>query len=411
MRAIANKFLENSVESEGLNAKVISDGIKQINQTLYAAFDEGESIANLVREKSDAIDTVLQFCFEHFLSASKSETALVAVGGYGRAELLPGSDIDLMLLIGKKASANQEDKISTFLTFLWDIGLEVGHSVRTIKDCVREGKADVTVMTNMIESRIIDGNQSLYDKFQTAVAPDNMWSAKEFFEAKLEEQQNRHLRYNDTAYNLEPNIKEGPGGLRDIQIIGWVAKRHFQARSFFELFEHGFLTEAEYQLLEKGQHHLWSIRFALHRLAGRREDRLLFDYQNQLATNFGFEAGEHNLAIEQFMQQYYRTIMELERLNEMLLQIFREEILLTASQRKSVPINSRFNLRNQYIEVSHPNIFKQHPAALVEIFLLISTREDCDGVTASTIRLIREHLYLVDDDFRKDRKSTSFLCS
>jgi [protein-PII] uridylyltransferase len=288
------------------------------------------------------------------------------------------------------------------LTFLWDIGLEVGHSVRTIRDCVREGKADVTVMTTMIESRLIYGSEKLYGKYQLAIAPKKIWSSRKFFEAKLEEQRNRHLRYNDTAYNLEPNIKEGPGGLRDIQIIGWVAKRHFGARSFRELVEHGFLTEAEFEILDSGQQHLWRIRFALHRLAGRREDRLLFDYQKKIAEEFGFKSGEHNLAIEQFMQQYYRTIMELERVSEMLLQIFKEEILLTASQRKLRQINERFNLRNNFIELAHPDVFKQHPSALIELFVLISLNERCAGVTAATIRLVREHLYLVDDDYRAD---------
>ena len=179
-------------------------------------------------------------------------------------------------------------------------------------------------MTTMIESRLIVGNGQLYADFQQAISPRKIWSAAKFFEAKLEEQKNRHLRFNDTAYNLEPNIKEGPGGLRDIQIIGWVAKRHFDVNSFAELVEHGFITEAEYRLLNDGQRHLWRVRFALHQIAGRREDRLLFDYQKKIAERFGFESGEHNLAIEQFMQQYYRTIMELERLSEMLLQIFRE---------------------------------------------------------------------------------------
>jgi [protein-PII] uridylyltransferase len=307
-----------------------------------------------------------------------------------------------MILLDKKPGKALAEQLSTFLTFLWDIGLEVGHSVRTVKDCVREGKADVTVITNMIESRFIYGNGDLYNKFQKAIAPGKIWSSRQFFEAKLEEQQNRHLRYNDTAYNLEPNIKEGPGGLRDIQIIGWVAKRHFGANSFRELVEHEFITETEYELLNAGQNHLWKVRFALHRLANRREDRLLFDYQNQLATEFGFKQGEHNLAIEQFMQQYYRTIMELERLSEMLLQIFREEILLTDAQRKITPINDRFMLRNCYIEARYADVFKQHPPALVELFLLVSTHQQCEGVTASTIRLVREHLYLVDDDFRNN---------
>jgi len=395
--------LSRALTSEGLQSNTIVDGLNLSNEKIYQDFDRGVPIKELVHQKSELIDKVLKFCCKHFINLeSNPGLSLVAVGGYGRGELFPGSDIDLMILLEKKADKDVEQQLSTFLTFLWDIGLEVGHSVRTVKDCIREGKADVTVITNMIESRLIYGSKGLYAKFEKAITPAKIWPSRKFFEAKLREQQDRHLRYNDTAYNLEPNIKEGPGGLRDIQIIDWVAKRHFGTKSFRQLVDHEFITRAEYEQLNAGKFHLWKVRFALHRLAKRREDRLLFDYQKQLATDFGFETGPHNLAIEQFMQQYYRTIMELERLNEMLLQIFREEILLTDAQRKITIINERFMLRNHFIEARSPDIFKQYPPALVELFLLISIHPHCEGVTASTIRLVRENLYLVDDDFRTD---------
>jgi [protein-PII] uridylyltransferase len=386
-----------------LQAREIAAGLVAVRERNFQRFDDGEPVEQLIHETSTQIDRVLEICFTRFVIPDNSrDCSLLAVGGYGRGELMPGSDIDLMILLARKPGREQQERLSSFLTFLWDIGLEVGHSVRSIRDCLREGRADVTVMTTMIESRLITGSEDLYEKFQQAISPRKIWSARKFFEAKLAEQKNRHLRFNDTAYNLEPNIKEGPGGLRDIQIIGWVAKRHFGARSFRELVEHGFITEAEYRLLDAGQQHLWRVRFALHQIAGRREDRLLFDYQKQIAEKFGFESGEHNLAIEQFMQQYYRTIMELERLSEMLLQIFREEILLTRAQRKLAPLNERFNLRNNYLEVAHDEVFRQHPPALMELFLLISLNDHCQGVTASTIRLVREHLYLVDAAFRSD---------
>ena len=400
-----DNYLAQAKSPQGLKVAPIVEGLRQANGRIYQEFDQGVTPEILVHEKSDLIDHVLRHCFEAMVDKQDTGSCdLIAVGGYGRSELLPGSDIDLMILLDRKPNTGLQKNLSSFLTFLWDIGLEVGHSVRTIKDCVREGKADVTVITNMIESRLVYGDESRYQRFQQAIAPRKIWSSRKFFEAKLEEQHNRHLRFNDTAYNLEPNIKEGPGGLRDIQIIGWVAKRHFGAKSLRELVDHEFLTEAEYQLLSAGQNHLWKVRFALHRLANRREDRLLFDYQNQLAEEFGFTAGEHNLAIEQFMQQYYRTIMELERLNEMLLQIFREEILLTDAQKKITPINDRFLLRNNFIEVRHTDVFKHHPPALVELFLQISLNDQCEGVTASTIRLVREHLYLIDEAFRSNEE-------
>ncbi len=403
MEAALESCLAEAETAGSLQAATIARGLEAAREQIYADFDAGAEAATLIQRSSDLIDEVLEFCFRHFIGERKvCNCSLVAVGGYGRGELMPGSDIDLMILLEKSANREQQQQLSAFLTFLWDIGLEVGHSVRTIRDCVRQGKVDVTVMTNMIESRLIYGSEQLYEKFQKAISPRKIWSSAKFFEAKLEEQRERHQRYNDTAYNLEPNIKEGPGGLRDIQIIGWVAKRHFGDKSFRELVDHGFITDAEYELLDAGQRHLWRVRFALHRIAGRREDRLLFDYQKKIAEFFGFKSGEFNLAIEQFMQQYYRTIMELERLSEMLLQIFREEILLTARQRRSKPINDRFNLRNKFIEVAHPDVFRQYPEAMVELFLLISLTDGCEGVTASTIRLVREHLYLIDDDYRSD---------
>jgi [protein-PII] uridylyltransferase len=396
------QLLKQAKSGGQLQASEVAAGLAAARQRVFQLFDEGVAADQLIHEASAQIDRVLEVCFTQFIDQHKHSCSLVAVGGYGRSELLPGSDIDLMILLERKPDRAQQEQLSTFLTFLWDIGLEVGHSVRTIRDCVREGKADITVITTMIESRLIIGNSELYDKFQQAIGPHKIWPARQFFEAKLKEQHDRHLRFNDTAYNLEPNIKEGPGGLRDIQIIGWVAKRHFGTESFRELVDQGFITETEYHLLDAGQQHLWRVRFALHRIAGRREDRLLFDYQKKIAGVFGFTSSEHNLAIEQFMQQYYRTIMELERLSEMLLQIFREEILLTDAERRLTPLNERFNLRNNYIEVAHADVFKQQPSALLELFLLISLNENCEGVTASTIRLVREHLYLVDEKFRCD---------
>ena len=271
------QLLEQARSGGKLQAGEIAAGLTAARERIYRQFDDGAAADKLIHEASAQIDSVLEVCFAQFIDQDKHSCGLVAVGGYGRCELLPGSDIDLMILLDRKPDRTKQDQLSSFLTFLWDIGLEVGHSVRTVRDCVREGKADITVMTTMIESRLIVGSAELYDKFQQAISPRKIWSSRKFFEAKLEEQHNRHLRFNDTAYNLEPNIKEGPGGLRDIQIIGWVAKRHFGAKSLRELVDHEFLTEAEYRLLDAGQQHLWRVRFALHRIAGRREDRLLFD--------------------------------------------------------------------------------------------------------------------------------------
>lgn len=182
------------------------------------------------------------------------------------------------------------------------------------------------------------------------------------FEAKWAEQVARHQKYHDTAYNLEPNIKSSPGGLRDIQMVGWVAKRHFRANTLRALVDQRFLTEQEFDALIAGQNFLWDIRYALHLLAGRREDRLLFDHQTQLAEQFGYRDREHNLAVEQFMQRYFRTVMELSRLNEMLLQLFQEAILYAGEHEAPVLLNKRFQSRRGFLEVTHKNVFRRYPS-------------------------------------------------
>ncbi len=373
---------------------------------LFGEFDRGASIGSLVLGRSRLIDTVLREVWEHHVGAT-ADAALVAVGGYGRQELHPASDVDILILIEADAEARLAEPLERLVICLWDIGLEVGHSVRTPEQCAREALLDVTVMTNMIEARLICGSSMLCYRMRMATAPERLWNSEQYFAAKTIEQRERWHKYGGTAYNLEPNIKENPGGLRDIQMIGWVAKRHFDAETLHDLVGHGFLTESEYEALMEGQTLLWRIRFSLHRIAGRREDRLLFEYQRTLANQFGFEDGANNLAVEQFMQQYYRTVQELNRLNEMLLQLFREAILLHDDIGPPVPVNKRFQSRSGYLEVTSASVFQRYPIALLEIFHVLQLHQELEGVRASTIRLIRENRHRIDDDFRADLRARS----
>ncbi|MES9978640.1 MAG: [protein-PII] uridylyltransferase, partial [Candidatus Thiodiazotropha sp. 6PLUC5] len=284
---------------------------------------------------------------------------------------------------------------------------EIGQSVRTIKDTVRQAEQDITVITNLIEARFLTGSKPLFKTMLQAIGPDKIWNSHDFFEAKWDEQNRRHAKQGCSLSNLEPNIKESPGGLRDIQMIGWVAKRHFQIKDLHDLVNYKFLTEAEYQTLIEGQNHLWRVRFALHLLTGRCDDRLLFDHQRTLASYLGYDADHANLAVEFFMRDYYRTVMELSRLNEMLLQHFQESILLKDNLGEPVELNHRFQQRSQFLEVSHEGIFKRYPTALLELFLVIQENPELKGVRASTIRLIRSHTYLIDEAFRQDIRAQS----
>nr|VFK23778.1 MAG: UTP--GlnB (protein PII) uridylyltransferase, GlnD [Candidatus Kentron sp. MB] len=378
--------------------------LKDIRQSLRDRFVAGEPANILVRTHSDRIDALLRQVWRQirhgFSSSEPTRLALIAVGGYGRGELHPGSDIDLLLL-GERTDESVRQGIGEFIAMLWDIGLEVGHSVRTLRECETEARADITIATNLMEARLIEGSEVLFDALRECARPDNIWPGRAFFEAKWSEQQARHHKFHDTTNNLEPNVKEGPGGLRDIQMIGWVAKRHFGADTLQDLVEHDFLTESEYQSLIKGQDFLWDVRFALHALAGRREDRLLFDYQRILAEKFGYRDDGRHLAVEHFMKQYYCTIGELSRLNEMLLELFQEAILYPDSA-EAIPLGRRFQARNGFLEVVNENIFKHYPFALLELFLILQQHPTLLGVRATTIRLIRDHRYLINDTFRSD---------
>ncbi len=365
---------------------------------LKARFEAGEPVVELVHARAAIIDEQLIRLWRQ--GVEESGSALVAVGGYGRGELHPYSDVDVMILVPDELPDGAEEALSAFITALWDIGLEIGHSVRTIDQCFEQASADLSVATTLMEARLLAGPVSLFDAMQESIGPDKIWPSTEFFAEKRKEQIARHHRYYDTAYNLEPNVKGSPGGLRDIQMIGWVAKRHFGAATLAELVDHEFLTPGQLRRLEEGQTFLWRIRFGLHILTGRREDRLLFDHQIKLAHMLGYEDASYTLAVEQLMQRYYRTVMELSRLNEMLLQLFEEAILMDPDAAPE-PLNEHFQIKNGYLQTIHDRVFSDDPSALLELFLVLQQNPQIRGVSAYTIGLIKRHLYLIDEEFRQ----------
>ena len=409
-----NKQLENNATEFSSNIvnpaliKLLKDTVTTIDNSLKEIYQSGCDVNSVVYGRSNLSDQLIYTIYSHLFKNINQEIALTAVGGYGRGELHPRSDIDLMILLKDKENQNTKDLLEKFLMLLWDIRLEIGHSVRTIEECVDESSKDITVATNIMEARLLAGSDSLFAIMKEKTSAEHIWDSKSFFQAKLEEQIQRNGKYNDTAYNLEPNLKESHGGLRDIQMIGWVAKRHFNANSLHDLVKEGFLLEDELNTLLVGQHLLWRIRCSLHYLARRREDRLLFDYQRDLADEFGFKDNKDNSrneAIEQFMQQYYRTVIELERLNEMLLQHFREVIIYADTDKEAELINDSFQVRNGYIETTKENIFKDNPCAILELFIILQNYPDIQGVRAATIRQIRQYKHLIDDKVRRSHRA------
>ena len=372
-----------------------------------ARFHQGEPAAVLVEARSRFVDGVLALAWRRFGLDDDARRALVAVGGYGRGELHPSSDIDLLILSRRAMRGGESERIKDFLAFLWDIGLAVGNSVRTVRECVNEARRAVTVATNLMEGRLVCGSADLLERMRERTGPKRIWSSRRFFEAKMREQRIRHHKFDDTGYNLEPNVKEGPGGLRDIHTIAWVAKRHFGAETLGDLVDHGFLTADELGALEDGRRFLWRVRFALHVLTRRAEDRLLFDHQRHLAEMLGFEDDGGRLGVERLMKRYYREVMELSRLNEMLLEHFEEAILHARRRDRIKPLNRRFQAVNGYVEVTRKDVFRRYPFALLEVFLLLQQHPDLEGVRASTIRLIRANRHRIDDRFRADIRARS----
>jgi len=395
--------LPAQLATQDYSADAFRAAVRTAQEELRQLFSEDASVEALVRARARFIDVLLQQAWQRQLDAGLAQQiSLLAVGGYGRGELHPASDVDLLVLVPVAPPLTEAGRgqVEQLIAFLWDIGLEVGHSVRNPEQCAEESAADVGVMTTLIEARWLAGSTTLPVLMHAALTPEHVWPARDFFEAKVREQQERHAKANDTAYNLEPNVKNGPGGLRDLQTIAWVAKRHFGVNSLDELVTQGYLAPGELRKLKQAQSFLWKVRFGLHTLTGRHEDRLLFDHQIKLAQVFGYEDASYTLAVEQLMQRYYRTVLDVSFLNELLLQLFRDAILSDNSPPQ--PLNPRFQIRNDYLDAVNADIFARAPSALLELFVLLQQNPQIRGVRASTMRAVARHLWLIDEEFRQN---------
>ncbi|MGM0633723.1 MAG: [protein-PII] uridylyltransferase [Pseudomonadota bacterium] len=374
---------------------------------LAERYRAGMDITALVHGRARFVDQLLHHIWMRQEWSEPDTLALIAVGGYGRGELHPHSDVDLLLLDNGNGNPSDRQKLSEFFTFLWDLNLEIGHSVRSIEQCREEARKDITVVTSLMESRTIAGPDHLRQQMMEITSADDIWPTREFFRAKRDEQIARHRKYYDIDYALEPNVKTSPGGLRDIQTIAWTAKRHYNASNLEDLVRLDFLLPSEFRLLQRSEQLLWSLRWGLHLLAGRKEDRLLFDKQKELADLFGYHDDERSLGVEKLMQSYYRAVATVRELNDMLLQHFDEAILRAGEDAEVHDLNKRFRIRNDYIEVTSDTVFSRFPFALIEVFVLMAQHPEVQGVRAATIRQIREHRNLIDEDFRHDLRNVT----
>ena len=359
-------------------------------------FQPGTPVSPLLFAASGSVDAALQHLWAEHLG-DDAEAALIAVGGYGRGELFPQSDVDILVLTRETPNAVLSEKLERFITSLWDTGLQIGHSVRTLTECEALARDDLTVVTTMMEARHLSGDSSLEPILRATIDISKMWSPNDFIRGKLGEQQNRHDKHSNTEYALEPNIKSSPGGLRDLQVIEWITLRCFDV-GLDRVNEPDFLSQTELEQLKEAKEFLSQVRFALHKLAGRAEDRLLFDHQKKLAGIWGMADGD-KLAVEQFMQMYYRWMKTLSQLNDLLIEVF-EHRLSVASDQVIRIIDQDFEVSDSRIRTRHDSVFIDNPSNLLRVFVLIGNDPLVDRIEPNTQRLIRRDAHLIDEQFR-----------
>lgn len=398
--------LQKELIRPGYPAKAAKEYLAKASDCFNEMYRSGSDIRGIIESKAWFMDQVLKALWLRY-DLNPENYALIAVGGYGRGELQPHSDIDLLILGKDEISAAVGEDLSSFITLLWDLQLDIGHSVRTIDECIDRAKDDVTIATNLLETRTIAGSKSLEAALSARIYSDEVFTSEAYFVAKLEEQRARHTKYSGTEYDLEPNIKASPGTLRDIQTVGWITKRHFGPEAKSPRDRYHFLTDEEFNILLMGETFLWSLRYGLQVVADRSENRLLFDHQRKIAKLLGYEDSDQALGVELMMQHYYRTVLALAELADVILQYFDDFYLNPEREQKTEKLNNRFQITNGYIETIDDGVFDRSPYAIIEIFLLMAQNPQIKGVRSTTIRLIRQHQHLIDDSFRSDLANTT----
>ena len=321
---------------------------------LEKSFQRHGKAARLLGAHSRLVDRYLLRIWQQL--ALPPHIALVAVGGYGRGELYPKSDIDLLILLDSEPDMALQQKLQQLIGMLWDMGMEVGHSIRTVAQCIKES-ADITVQTNLIEARLLSGDMKLFTSLHEAV--QQHLDPRQFFQAKLHEQQQRHVRFVETDFNLEPNLKESPGGLRDLQTITWISRAAGLGTRWAELARAGLISTAEARQIARHDTLLQTLRIRLHYLANRREDRLIFEFQTPLAEQMGITASANRRASEHLMQRYYRTKVVVRQFNSILLQNLHDYLFREVPPQHG--LNERFRVVGTLLDIRDENLFEHSP--------------------------------------------------
>ncbi|XHS77052.1 [protein-PII] uridylyltransferase [Burkholderiaceae bacterium UC74_6] len=391
-----------------MNASLLAEqrrSLKAGKQALIEAFrNAAPSVTGarrLLRELADLVDAQLQVLWRQ--SGLPEGSALVAVGGYGRGELFPYSDVDVLVLLPDGVDAHvagpAKNAVEAFITACWDIGLEIGSSVRTVNECVSEAKGDVTIQTALLEARWLAGDRSHFQRLSRLLA--KAMDAKAFLRAKTLEMRQRHTKFEETPYALEPNCKESPGGLRDLQVLIWIARAAVLGKTWKALAVKGLITAFESRQLQRNEGVLTLIRARLHVIAGRREDRLIFDLQTAVAESFGYQASQGQRVSEVLMRRYYWAAKAVTQLNQILL-LNLEERIMGSQQELMQPINERFLERAGMLEVASDDLYQRQPHAILETFLLYQQTPGIKGLSARTLRALYNARGEMDGAWRRD---------
>ncbi|HVE49374.1 MAG TPA: [protein-PII] uridylyltransferase [Casimicrobiaceae bacterium] len=372
------------------------DELRRSRETLRVGFVAKPDTPRLLRSHAQLVDRVVRDVWTQ--SAMPRGIALIAVGGYGRGQLYPHSDVDVMVLLPDALDALPDASIERLLAKLWDVGLELGHAVRTIADCVTEMNADVTVRTSLLEHRLIAGSRALYARFAQRFT--ETLDVRAFYEAKTLEQQQRHFKYHDAAYNLEPNVKESPGGLRDLQTVIWIARAAGLGRTWMDLAARGLMTTSEARAVSRQERLIGEIRARLHFLAQRREDRLVFDLQSVLAAQLGLVDTPTKRASEQLMQRYYRAAKLTRQVNTILLQNLHARLF--PIDREPIPLDDDFVAIDELLHIRDERLFERRPGAMLESFLQMQRHPELKGMSARTLRALWRNRNRIDAKFRRD---------
>jgi [protein-PII] uridylyltransferase len=369
--------------------------LKRSRVELREMFFAHPDTPKLLRMHARLVDRVVRGVWRE--CGMPSDLALLAVGGYGRGQLFPHSDVDVLILLPAMGGA-PAPAIERFFAALWDIGIELGHAVRTVAECDSEMTDDATIRTSLLENRLLAGSRRLTRHFRAMF--EARLDIRAFYAAKTLEQQQRHLKYQDAIYNLEPNVKESPGGLRDLQTVLWISRAAGLGRTWAELARHGLMTIGEARSVSRQERFIGALRVRLHFLSGRREDRLVFDQQNALARQLGLSDTAAKRASEQLMQRYYRAAKLVHQVNTILLQNLHARLYPAATS--PVPIDADFQAVDELLDMRDEALFVRRPGAMLDAFVMLQRHRQLRGMTARTLRALWRNRRLVDARFRRD---------